>query len=246
MNNDEAKFLLTAYRPGGRDANDPAMTEALAQARQDPALQEWLTRAQAHDAVVAGKLGEITPPPGLRDAILAGARLGSRTQAPRRRAWWRQPVWLAAAAALALLLSVGAWKLRPAKGTTLDEFAVNYVARGFMLEKRGADVAALKSWLQEQGGPVPISLPARFAELRGLGCRTLQYQGKDISLVCFEREGREFHVFVARREDFPDRPLEVAPRLRGANRLVAAAWSDTRNHYVLVSDATLPDVRKLL
>ena len=32
MKNQEAKFILGAYRPDGRDAGDPAFTEALAQA----------------------------------------------------------------------------------------------------------------------------------------------------------------------------------------------------------------------
>lgn len=246
MNNEEARFLLTAYRPGGQDANDPAMTEALAQARSDPALQSWFERKLAHDAAVARKLGEIAPPSGLREAILAGVRLGHRTQAPSRPALWRRTGWRVAAAALVVLGSAAAWRLRPAQGGTLDEYAVDYVARGFMLQQRSADLAALKSWLQEHGGPPPASLPDQFAALRGLGCRTLRYRDKDISLVCFEREGKEFHVFVARREDFPGRPLEVAPHLHAEERLVAAAWSDQRNHYVLVSDASLPDVRKLL
>lgn len=49
MNNDEAKFLLSAYRPGGRDAADPSVAAALDQAKRDPALASWFERQQAHD-----------------------------------------------------------------------------------------------------------------------------------------------------------------------------------------------------
>ena len=47
MTNQEAKFTLSAYRANGQDAGDPAFAEALAQAKQDPALGAWLARAQA-------------------------------------------------------------------------------------------------------------------------------------------------------------------------------------------------------
>lgn len=56
MSNNGAKFILSAYRPGGRDAADPAMAKALAQAKGDPALGAWFVREQAHDAAVAGNV----------------------------------------------------------------------------------------------------------------------------------------------------------------------------------------------
>src|ERR1039458_1792759 len=95
MNNNEAKFLLCAYRPGGRDADDPAFAGALAQARQDPALGAWFAREQAFDTMMASQLGSIAPPPGLREAILTGASVSRASPVARR---W--PVWLARAAGL--------------------------------------------------------------------------------------------------------------------------------------------------
>jgi len=246
MNNDEAKFLLNAYRPGGHDANDGAMAAALAQAKADPALGAWLARSQAHDAVVAAKLREIAPPAGLREAIIAGGRASGQVRPPQSRARWRRPVWLAAAAAMGLLLGGLAWWRLPVGGATLDEFAVNVVARRFVLQKRGADVGALKTWLAERRGPLPDVLPAKFAELRALGCRKLEYRGRDVSLVCFEHGGKEFHVFVARRDDFPETPSGTVPRFLERKQLLAASWSDARNHYVLVSDADLPTLKRLL
>jgi hypothetical protein len=263
MSNDEAKFILNAYRPGGRDANDPAMAPALAQAKNDPALSAWWARQQAHDAAVAAKLRAVVPPAGLRDAILAGARMSGRDgaipgaeagRASAKRAWWSQPVWLAAAAVLAVLVSLAAWRMAPVRGEAFEEFAVNFVDKGFMLQKRGADVAALKAWLGEQRGPLPEALPAKFAELRALGCRTLRYRGQDVSLMCFEREGKEFHVFVARRGDVPSladdigRIAATEPRLvaHSESKLAAATWSDAKNFYVLVSDAEMDVVKRLL
>ena len=102
MNNTEAKFILNAYRPNGRDANDATFSAALAQAKSDPALSVWFAREQAHGAAVAAKLHEVVPPAGLREAILAGGRVsGEKLSAPvtTQRSFWNRPVWLAAAAA---------------------------------------------------------------------------------------------------------------------------------------------------
>jgi len=245
MNNDEAKFVLRAYRPGGGDAGDPALAAALEQAKKDPALAAWFEREQAHAAIVATKLRLIAPPAGLRDAILAGARAG--TAAGRRRHGWRRPAWLAMAAAMAVLFSVAAWwRLAPVGGASFEEFAVNFVDRGFRLQKHSADISELEAWLAEKRGPLPAALPAELAALRALGCRTLEFRGREVSLVCFERDGKEFHVFVARREVLADTADTAGPRFHGHGKLVAGAWSDARNHYVVVSDADLPTLQRLL
>jgi hypothetical protein len=247
MSNDEAKFLLTAYRPGGRDAHEPAMAAALEQAKRDPALAAWFEREQAHGAAVAAKLRAVAPPAALRDAILAGARASETSSARPPRAWWRQPGWLAAAAAIAVLLSVATWwRFLPVSGGSFEEFAVNFVDRGFRLQKHSADLTELKTWLAAQRGPLPSALPAEFARLRALGCRTLDFRGGAVSLVCFERSGKEFHVFVAPRDDPPDFPATAAPRFREHGKLVAAAWSDAKQHYVVVSDADLAALKRLL
>ncbi|MGH7997549.1 MAG: hypothetical protein ACREFX_14475, partial [Opitutaceae bacterium] len=96
MNNDEAKFILGGYRPGGRDAGDAAFAEALDQARRDPSLAAWLERSQAFDRAISERLKTVAPPADLRQAILAGGRL-SRGSRPRRRSR-SLPVWLALAA----------------------------------------------------------------------------------------------------------------------------------------------------
>jgi hypothetical protein len=247
MTNNEAKFVLSAYRPNGVDASNPAMADALKQVKSDPTLNAWFVREQAHDAAIATKLREITPPAGLREAIVAGVRAGESNRGGNRSRSYR-PVWLAIAAAVAVLLgSVTWWQVSSVKGRTLDEFAVNFVARGFLLSKRSADLGELKGWLAERRGPLPAELPAEFNRLRALGCKSLNFQNHDVSLVCFERGGKEFHVFVARRDDFPAFPVRLTPEIGEAQRkLVTAKWSDANNHYVVVSDGSLADVKALL
>ncbi len=250
MNNDEAKFILGAYSPYHDAAKDPAMAEALDQAKRDPALGAWFARQHSYDTAMSAKLREVAPPAGLRAAILAGGQFSTGAESDRKRkvrAWWRQPAWLAMAACLALVAGLTTWRFMPVPGQSMEEFAVNFVQKGFRLQKHSGDVAALKTWLGEQHGPLPETLPAKFAELQALGCRTLDYRGHEVSLVCFERGGKEFHVFVARREDATGMARDgQPPQFYSSAKLASATWMDAKNRYVLVSDAGLEAIKSLL
>jgi anti-sigma factor RsiW len=243
MNDDQTKFLLGAFRPG-RDTADPAFAGALEQMTHDPKLRAWFERDQAFGTAIAGKLREVAPPAGLREAILAGGKLGARTP------WWRRPALLAAAAAIVMLLSlapIAVRMTRPAAATNLSEFAMAFAGRGFIgLQQRDTDVEKLKAWLANRHAPLPTEIPWELAQLRGLGCRTVDFKGKTVSMLCFE-QGHEYHLFVAWREDFPDLPGSIEPHFQtGRGSWAAAAWSDKQYHYVLVSDAGEAAVKRLL
>jgi hypothetical protein len=247
MNNNEAKFILNAYRPDGADAGDPTFEAALAQSRADPALGAWFERAQAFDRSVADKFQEVVPPAGLRESIIAGARLSN---APNPSPWWRRTPLLAMAASIAVLIAVGVgalWTTNRAQAAnqTLPEFATDYVAGSFFLSQRGGNLDELRAWLARQDAPLPAEIPAGFSQLRSLGCKTVQYRGRDVSLICFG-EGKEYHLFIARRSDFPSIQGGVAPVFQVRRGLAAATWSDEQNHYVVVTDDSLRALKECL
>lgn len=243
MNDEQIKFILGACRTRGSDASDPAVAEAFAAIERDPKLRAWFEREQTFGETVREKLHDVSPPPALREAILAGARLGGR------KPWWRRTTTFALAASVALLLSLAptAWRMtRPAAAGSLPDFAMAFAGRGFIgLQEHSPDVEKLKDWLADRHAPLPAQIPAELAQLRRLGCRTVAFQGKNISVICFERD-REYHLFVARREDFPGLPAASEPRFASQRGWSSATWSDPQNHYVLVSDAGLPAVKELL
>ena len=245
MTNDDAKFILQAYRPNGADAGDVVFHPPLQQAKQDAALGRWFERQQSFDRAVAAKLQSVEPPADLRAAILAGAGV-SRPAVP---AWWRQPKWLALAASVVLLLAVSAAGLRRTHARASDDlpvFAMDYVAGGFFLSRHNANVDDLRTWLAGRNAPLPKELPPGFAQLRGLGCKTLDYRGKDVSLICFG-EGKEYHLFVARRADFPQLPAAgESPRFLERPGYASAAWSDDQNHYVVVTNDSLQALKECL
>lgn len=73
MDNTTAKEILSAYRPGGEDANDPFFREALAQCEHDPAMKRWFYEQRVFDERVAASLQNIRAP-----------------ESGKRDQWWRE------------------------------------------------------------------------------------------------------------------------------------------------------------
>lgn len=240
MNNDEAKFILRGYRPGGRDAGEAAFAAALEQARQDPALGAWFAREQAHDAAVAAKLREITPPAGLREAILAGGKVSAQ---PRWQ--WRRPAWLAVAAGVAVLLGLATfWPVnRPeAAPRALAEFALHDMKHRDH-GSHGEASAELQRWLvadNKLAGPIPVD----FDKLRQTGCRTVRFDGREMVEICFVRAGAVYHLYVSRKT--PADTLKNGPFLIDQAGGAAAVWTDERYHYTLVSPGDAAGLKKVL
>jgi hypothetical protein len=244
MTTEEAKFILSAFRPGGSDAGAPAFGDALRIAGEDPMLGAWFAQSRAHDAAIARKLGEIPPPAGLREAILAGVRVGGSPKSSGLG--WGWITGLAAAAAAAICVFSLRAPARPESGTTqLAGFAIN----DMVTEKhggRGEPAGALIAELQVKGARMPASDQIDFEKLRDTGCRTLNFAGHDVIEVCFARDGSYFHFYVTRRDgplgDSVDRGPSYIAEAAGA----AAVWSDNRFDYALASSAGIEAIRKIL
>jgi len=243
MNNEQARFILRAYRPGGRDAAEPAFAEALAQARSDPALGVWLVKEQALDAAVAAKLRAITPPPELREAILAGSRVSF---APVGRRRWA-PSWLAMAAVLALVITGAAtWRLVVAgRGATgLDRMAAFALAEPDSAHTGpvASQLGTLGAWLQDPVNRISSGPPADPAQLRQLGCRAVNIAGQEVFEVCFQRQGGWYHLYLTRRAQGG----AAGPVFREAGRRTVAAWADEKFSYVLMTERGIEALRGIL
>jgi hypothetical protein len=241
MKSDEAKFILSAYRPDGSDSGNAAFADALKMAASDPMLGSWFERSRAHDAAVAGKLREIAPPAGLREAILAGAQVsGPRRGEGMGRAWIAG---LAAAAVLAVVIVSMKQPVRPEpSGSDFAGFAINDMLtakHGGAGEPAGALVAALQVSGSRMPGPDGIA----FDRLKETGCRTLSFAGHDVIEVCFARDGAMFHLYVSRQQgDAEARGPSFIAQAAGA----AAVWSDRSFEYALASTAGTEALRRLL
>ncbi|MEO5958505.1 MAG: hypothetical protein ABIR80_05275 [Opitutaceae bacterium] len=245
MNNEEAKFNLGAYRPDGRDAGDPAFAAPLAQAERDPELRVWLERQRKFDATVADKLGEIAPPAGLREAILAGGRASQ----PRRR-WWTNPAWLAAAAAIAIVatLAVGV-KLSRAVPTVSELAAFGLRDVGEAYDKHDGfppGLADVQAQFASARLPMTDHLRLDLDELRKKNCRTVRVGGREVFEVCFQRDGAWYHIYAARRGDFTPGAIDPKASIATRGQLASMAWADAKVVYALVTDGGVEALRRVI
>jgi hypothetical protein len=246
MNSQQAKFILQGYRSNGADAGDAIFCEALEHARNDPALHVWLAREQAFDSAISGKLTEVRPPAGLREAILAGARV-TASEAPGR-VWWRQSKWLAMAAGIALIFAI-TLTLRPKSAianNALTGFALADARHAETHGGRGEEVGVLQAALSEPSARLGGNLPVDFASLRKTGCRTLGFRGRDVLEVCFQRNGVWFHCYISQRIDFPALAAATVPVVADQDGVSSATWANAGHLYVVVSETGRSALEKLL
>jgi hypothetical protein len=246
MNNVEAKFILQGYRPNGDDAEDATFAAALEQTRVDPALHGWFTREQAFDSAISAKLSQISPPTGLREAILAGARVS--THSVMVRPWWQRPAWIALAASVALIgaASMALWPKSASAGDSLAGFALADSRHAATHGGHGHETGALQAALNDPTTRLGQNLPVDFAALEKAGCRSLAYDGHEVLEVCFQRNGVWFHCYVARRADFHALAAAVVPAVTDVPGAAIATWGDNRHLFVVVSEAGRAALEKLL
>jgi hypothetical protein len=244
MNNQEAKFILSAYRPNGADADDAMFGEAIKQARQDPTLAAWFAREQAHDSAVAGKLAQMTPPDGLRAAILAGVRA---SEAPRP--FWRQPIWqLVGAAAAILLVFSSVFGTKRAAANDLVAFALKDTAFA-QHDGHGESVKALQAVLGNSATRLQNGLALNFSELRQTGCRTLNLNGQEVFEVCFNRGGQWFHLYALHSPSPVNGTRSgMALTVQQKDKFSCASWTDaaTGYRYAVVGEGKADAVQNLL
>ncbi|MCE9609365.1 MAG: hypothetical protein K8R23_03965 [Chthoniobacter sp.] len=243
---DEARLILSAYRPGGQDAGDPAFAAALAAAKNDPALAQWFAEQQEFDALVVGHLRAVAVPADLRSKILAGAA------ASRPRQWWRQPrAWALAAAVLIFAGVVGLW---PEKDAGLADWQRHGLAvlgeivtarQPFDLQNR--DAAMLTAWLRDHATPLPVALPTPLGGKPTLGCKTIAWDGHRMSLMCFDLgDGVVVHLFTTERAGLAHVPADGPARFARDGAWTVAMWNEGDKTLMLATDKGEQPLRRVL
>ena len=237
MDNEHAKLILAAYRPNGRDAQDPSFSEALRQAEIDPELQRLLSEQTAFDQRMIKGLESVTPPGSAKSRALAAMRV---TRQRRVRRNWTWP--LALAASIALVATITTTVLRRPDQISLPQTASIEGLAGYLAEHHASiglmndDYSALVTWIQSRGGPVPENLPAALANLPVLGCQTWNTDHGKVSLVCFVGPDRTMlHLYVfddASALPSPP-PMRGAPRIERLGTWAMASWQEGGRGYVL-------------
>lgn len=254
MDSAEAKFILRAYRPGGHDAQDPVFAEALAQLERDPELRGWWERERAFDTAMAEKVGAARPPAQLRTTILAGGSAGGGVVRPPAR-WRALPLWLTAAAAIAVGLFFAVLPRDAKNGVPglgdLAALAVDDLAHAHDNHVgRPADMAGVQAQLAGLALPVTAQSGPTVDDLRAKSCRVVKFAGREVFEVCFQRDGTWYHLYVARAGDFgvggPGGAGVGKPIWTEKGRYAGTAWRDAQQVYALVTRAGPEALRRLM
>lgn len=246
MTIDEAKTVLSVWRPDGRDHADPDFREALEVARNDPALLEWLHDQQEFDSMMVNHLSPVLGPAEGRREILAQGGVVLRRRAAQRRGW------VALAATVLIVAAVGWWRyislldpVLPEAPFTLAGAAEHLSVNHKSMEVYSENAGHLQAWLLGRGSPSPAQLPGRLAALKAYGAQDWRTSRGRVSLLCFYpddapyatgygQEAEWLHLFV-----FPKRLARLeaaggdAPQILEGNDWVFVVWREGETAYAV-------------
>ncbi len=245
MNNDEAKFVLSGYRPGGEDAGDASFAEALAQANRDPALAQWFKEERAFDSAMSDALGAVPIPQNLRTNILAGGKIS------RPRFWQTRRTLLALAAGIVLLATLaGVWMRGQSQLDQWQRDALAVVPTMLTGETRfdfeSKDAAVLQQWLQAQNAPAPTAMPVALQALPTLGCKTINSHGHAVSIICFKMQTGELIHLAVTDQGKVSLPSAAQARFVQENGWKTASWSANGRAYMLATKAPEAELHAVL
>jgi len=238
MDKEQVKLILSAYRCGGQDSDDPLFEQAFKEVRHDPQLAEWFAGQLAFDQMVKHAISEVKSPEFLRDTILLNSRSTSCKGHGTKLfggPWWRVSL-LAAAASIVLAVTLA--NLLPDTEPMSHRSFVNEVVdlweeEGVSLGKMTAEIKESQDWLKERSSPHDFIVPLNLEKLTGVGCQTYLINGQKISLLCFLLEkDRLVHLFVIDESGIKDPPGAV-PQILGGKNSISATWASGGHVYLL-------------
>lgn len=130
---------------------------------------------------------------------------------------------------------------------SVDEFResrANFAVDEFDLDLVTGDLAVAKAFLDEQGYPTYLAPPITLTDFNGTGCKTIDWEGHKISLICFVNADRHLvYLFIIGREALSD--LESLSTLPGSivihHGRQTGGWLGSDHLFLLVS--SLPGVK---
>lgn len=242
MDSQQAKQILKAYRPGVDDA-EPQVAEALSFAKRDAALSRWLDQQVALDAILRAKLKSVDAPIGLKTRILANAPIARPVTA-----WWQRPVWLAAAASLAVLVGLAAFWMRPQAPSSFAAYRakmVAFVSVEYKLDLKTASFDEFRQAVAKNKFPPVPSLTPTLAKLDLEGGCLLDWHGHQVTLMCLEAKDHDVWLFAVENAALPDVPAP-APVFAKTGKITTASWTDGERTYILATEGDEAELKSYL
>jgi len=231
MKSKEARQLLEVYRPGGADAQDPQIQEALKQAGRDPALAGWFEEQKNFDAAFADNLKTVAAPADLKDAILAARKI------VKPGLWHDWRVHATAAAAAAVLLAMAGGLPGTTRTERFPEFRAQLIEQAWdgqaHLDFESSDVQHIRLWLSQHNVSPDFALPQGLHDTRIVGCRIVEADGRRVPMICLTDGPKHMHLFVVDETQFAGLPPQGTPDFQKCGGWKTTSWQHGRQTYVL-------------
>ena len=243
MNAQEAKIVLAAYRPASGDADDPEVAEALEQVRRDPSLKSWFDRHAAFQNAIRESFRKIPVPENFAGTIVRPAFTATWV------AWWGRPVLWAAAAGIALLLTLSLPSPRSRSQDSLAVYRARMVRaplREYRMDIVTNDMAQIRRFLAVNRAPSDYELSGNLAKLTPVGAGLLSWQGQRVSMVCLESNEKSPAFLFVVNQSAISRPPKSDTEYARVNKLMTASWTRGSKVYVLAAPGDTEGMRKLL
>jgi len=104
----------------------------------------------------------------------------------------------------------------------------------------------VRQWLSQHHSLTQAQIPPGIERFPSIGCRTVEWHGKKLALVCFMVEGEVVHLFVLPRGAFPDATPGPAATFAKVGGKTTASWSSGDNLFLVITQANEYLLRKIL
>lgn len=256
MNRDEAREILSVWRPWAKDAQSAEFADALAFARQDPELAAWLEEHVATQEAIRSAFKQIEVPAGLKEQILSERDLKKIVPLERPDPSRRVQLY-ALAASVVLVCGVAVyWSLTnsgPKEDVGFNGYRNRMVAsavRTYIMDMESGDASAVRAYLSAHKGHADFAMPEKVSASQIVGCGIKSWQGKPVTMVCFKTgkrlppgEKSDLFLFVVDRGSLTELPEANKLVYRKVNELATATWTEGDRVYLLTSpnEATLKE-----
>jgi hypothetical protein len=226
MTKEEAKKILSAYRPGDEHRLESYFAEALQETEQDAELAEWFAEEQEFDRAVASHLSSVPVPFALKTRILANMVPHAAT-----RLRWLARLAAAAAALFLLALVITVSRGSGQHSGSLSDYEqemMSFVKLEPPLEMQSLEIGPIKQWIAERKAPLG-DIPPGVAAVETMGCRILSFRGHPVTLICFCHGQTVAHLLIVDRAALPALKPRNPPVLTSQGDWSIATWAD--EHY---------------
>jgi hypothetical protein len=250
MDKQQAKEILSLYRPGTTDAADPRMAEAMDFAQRDPELAAWFEQHCAVYLAIRGKLKAISVPADLKRRIVVEHMDHARIIPLPSTAK------LLLAAAAIVLISAIMWVVFNTQNPNTFLRYRDHVARslqhGYSPVMQAGDQTQIREYFRANEAPADYVLSRNLQKLPGEGGLLFPWNNHQVEMLCLNasengaEKGRDIWIFMMKKSFLHDPPNPGKTYFATIGHLQTASWTDSDKVYVLAAAGTQQDLEKYL